>query len=555
VTDPTPITLPPPSRLRRRIILAALAVMVLLLLVITPPLLNVNRLQRRIASAMSQSLGRAVHMDRVTLHLLPMPGFTIENLVVSEDPAFGYEPVIRANTVEATLRPSSLWRRQVEFSTIRFIEPSLNLVRNREGRWNLQSLLTRAAAVPSAPTAQSKAGPAPRFPYIEATGARVNLKLGDEKQPFSLTEADFALWRPEPDRWSVRVDGKAARTDLNLSDSGTISLEGSLDRAANITTVPLDLHLSWKKAQLGDASRLLFGYDAGWRGTGTIEASLTGSLAAAELHAVLHLQDLRRSDFVPIKLLEYYLDCNATADISTAFLHHPACSLTTEKPGPIEKSFTLQSPSINPYPSINAVADSIDLTQLPASNGITGPSGISGLELGSGGFPESWVLDWTRLFTRRIPESVTADGKVRGSLTLSSTHPPVWLGTVTGDTTTPNSTFTVTSDATGFTLAPLNLASTPKAPPLILAGDLNPQRYTFTLTGTATPDELTNLRTMVPPLAEGLDSALPAAALSSPDAAPKPLKLAIRCTRPWQSSQTCTLATPEPPQHPTRHHR
>jgi hypothetical protein len=83
----------------------------------------------------------------------------------------------------------------------------------------------------------------------------------------------------------------------------------------------------------------------------------------------------------------------------------------------------------------------------------------------------------------------------------------------------------------------------------MLAGELDPQRYTFTLTGTATPDELTNLRTMVPPLAEGLDSALP-----TPDPA-KPLKLAIRCTRPWQSAQTCTTATPEPPQHPTRHHR
>jgi AsmA protein len=518
----------PPSRLRRRILLAALAVLVLLLLVITPPLLNVNRLQRRIASAMSQSLGRPVHMDRVTLHLLPMPGFTIENLVVSEDPTFGYEPVIRANTVEATLRPSSLWRRQVEFSTIRFIEPSLNLVRNNAGRWNLQSLLTRAAAVPTAPTAQTRPGPAPRFPYIEATGARVNLKLADEKQPFSLTEADFALWRPSPDQWRVRIDGHAARTDLTTSDPGTLAIEGSLNRADALTTVPLDLHLSWKNAQLGDASRLLFGYDAGWRGTGAIEASLTGSLSAADLHTLLHLQDLRRSDFVPAKLLDYYLDCNATADIPTALLHHPACTLTTQKP----------TPGDQPPNSINAVADSINLTRLQANDSITG------LELGSGGLPESWVLDWTRLFTRRIPDSVTATGKIRGSLTLSPQN--IWLGTVTGDTTTPNSTFTVTSDASGFTLAPLNLAPTPKSPPLMLVGELNPQRYTFTLTGTATPDELTNLRTMVPPLAEGLDSALPV-----PEAT-KPIKLSIRCTRPWSSPQTCTQATPEPPQH--HHH-
>ena len=57
-----------------------------------PPLLNVGRYQRRIVTSMSESLGRPVHLDKVTLHLLPMPGFTLDNFVVSEDPAFGNEP-------------------------------------------------------------------------------------------------------------------------------------------------------------------------------------------------------------------------------------------------------------------------------------------------------------------------------------------------------------------------------------------------------------------------------------------------------------------------------
>ena len=88
-------------------------VVVLLFLALTPPMINVNRLQRRIAASISASLGRPVTLDRVTLHVLPMPGFTLENLVVGEEPGFGAEPVIRANVVEVTLRPSSLWRRHV----------------------------------------------------------------------------------------------------------------------------------------------------------------------------------------------------------------------------------------------------------------------------------------------------------------------------------------------------------------------------------------------------------------------------------------------------------
>src|ERR1700753_1674098 len=99
----------PSPHIRRRIILTAVAIFLVLLLVLTPPLINVNRLRRRIATSMSLSLGRPVHLDGVSLQALPIPGLVLQNLVVSEDPAFGSEPAIRANKVLLTLRPSSLW--------------------------------------------------------------------------------------------------------------------------------------------------------------------------------------------------------------------------------------------------------------------------------------------------------------------------------------------------------------------------------------------------------------------------------------------------------------
>src|SRR5215469_17493811 len=105
---------------RRRIAIMLMVLLGILLLVLVPPLINVNRFQRRIATSIGGSLGRPVHLDRVTLSLLPLPGFTLENFVVGEDPAFGFEPIIRANEVRATLRLSSLWRGRVEFSRIHF---------------------------------------------------------------------------------------------------------------------------------------------------------------------------------------------------------------------------------------------------------------------------------------------------------------------------------------------------------------------------------------------------------------------------------------------------
>ncbi len=155
-------------RFSRRLILVCVLLLAILLLALLPPLINVNRFQRRIATSISASLGRPVHLDNVSMTLLPFPGFTLENLVVEEDPAFGSEPVISAGSVHATLRISSLWRKRVEFSSISFTNPSVNLVHMPDGKWNLESILIQAAHVSAAPTAQPKAGPAPRFPYIEA---------------------------------------------------------------------------------------------------------------------------------------------------------------------------------------------------------------------------------------------------------------------------------------------------------------------------------------------------------------------------------------------------
>src|SRR5258708_5231202 len=215
----------PPSlstRTLRRLLYLAFAALVVLLLVLLPPLISVNRYQKRIANSISDSLGRPVHLDKVSLNLLPLHGFTLENFVVDAHPASGSEPVIRANVVRATLRISSLWRRRVEFSTISFTDPSVNLVHLANGKWNLESILLHAAHIDAAPTPQKKAGSAPRFPYIEATAAPINLKLDHEKTPMSLTDAEFALWLPDPRQWHLRLQAHPARTDTNVSDTGVL---------------------------------------------------------------------------------------------------------------------------------------------------------------------------------------------------------------------------------------------------------------------------------------------------------------------------------------------
>ena len=101
-------------------------------------------------------LAAAVAIDNVHLHLLPRPGFDLEGLVISDDPAFSAEPMIRAQEVSAAIRLRSLLRGRLEIATLSATEPSINLVRNSQGRWNLASLIERNAQIPAAPTAKAR---------------------------------------------------------------------------------------------------------------------------------------------------------------------------------------------------------------------------------------------------------------------------------------------------------------------------------------------------------------------------------------------------------------
>ena len=389
----------PPSistHILRRLLYLAFAALVILLLVLLPPLISVNRYQRRIANSISDSLGRPVHLDRVSLNLLPLPGFTLENFVVDEDPAFGSEPVIRATSVRATLRISSLWRRRVEFSTISFADPSVNLVHTAAGKWNLESILLHAAHIEAAPTAQKKAGPAPRFPYIEATGARLNLKLDNSKTPISITDTDFALWLPDPRQWHLRLQGHPARTDTNVTDTGTVQLEGTLGGAPSLGEVPLSLRGQWRNVPSAPpASSSLAvtpAFAATWSSPPTLKAP------------------------------------SATAPSRRTFNSPVAAAPTSSPPSPSTSIFECLGTAVGDFHGFQ----DIHCSWPPAASSVPPTLAISGalpdirnpnnvaVEIGTPGLPASTLLDWFHIASSRVPADIVAAGTLTGTL---SYHP------------------------------------------------------------------------------------------------------------------------------------
>ena len=399
----------------RRLLLGLIAVLCIVLLVVLPPYISLNRYERRVTTAISGALGRPVHFDRISLQVLPLPGLTIENFVVSESPEFGSEPVLRANTVVARLRFASLWRRRIEVSRISLDAPSVNLVRRPDtGAWNLQGIVMQAAQMNSAPTAQRKAGAAPRLPYIEATDARINIKNGIDKLPFSVKEADFALWLPEPGEWHVRLSGRPVRTDTDVSDVGLLRVEGTLGRASDVAAATIDLTANWKPTPLGEAAKLTAGYDLGWRGAASADASLHGTIGHAKLVADAHLRNLRRSEFVPEHALDIDAHCEAITGGLLRSLEDIRCAVPTSSDTSLFSAFD----------SLRNGTGAQD-DKSPGVLRVTGdlPNVLdwrsAELDASLKAARPAYALAWMRLFTGRIPH----DAHVDGSLSLAATKP------------------------------------------------------------------------------------------------------------------------------------
>ncbi len=275
-----------------------LAIVVSILLgIFLPPLINVNRYRSEVASSLSSAVGRPVTVGHVELRLLPQPGFDLRNVEVGDDPSISAEYFLHADEVTAYLRLSSLWRGRLEIARLSLTDPSLNLVRASDGRWNLETLLSRTAQIRTAPTAQAHfESQRRRFPYIEATGGRINFKSGLEKRAFTFTEADFALWLEAENVWNMRLEARPYRVDTRVTDTGFVKVEGSFRRNSTLRYTAMKFSINWRDGQLGQMTKLLTGRDRGWRGSTTLSIVGAGTPADLALTSDARVDDFRRYD-------------------------------------------------------------------------------------------------------------------------------------------------------------------------------------------------------------------------------------------------------------------
>ena len=263
-----------------------------------PSFLSAERFRRRLEAGLEGALHRPVTFGSASFRLLPRPGFALQTVVVREDPAFGQEPFARVDQVECDIRWRSLWRARWEFSRVRLERPSLNVVRNAQGEWNVEKLLLQSGVVRagSAPVAGTDS---PRSLVLEADDGRLDFKVNSNKKPFAVTGLAARL-DLDPARGTVRyqLSGNPLRSDLATPPPGPLELTGEWKPGADLGG-SLNATLRTRDALLYNWVPLVTGSNPEIYGVLDADIHLGGSLRLIKIEGQARLTQLHRWEVLP----------------------------------------------------------------------------------------------------------------------------------------------------------------------------------------------------------------------------------------------------------------
>jgi AsmA protein len=354
-------------------VVAALAVLAAVV-----PYLPTDVLRPGIERALERGLGRKVDVGGISLTFfpgpLPRPGFTLDRVTIHEDPRAGIEPLAYVESVGASVRVLSLFRRKLEFSSLNLSDATINLVKTDAGPWNFQFLLENSAA-------DSK-----RIPAIRMRSGRVNFKFGDTKSVFYFNDADLDVTPSDDGSLELRFGGAPSRTDRSTQEFGRFFVRGT----AAPESRRLDLKVELERSPLAETLRWMDprGFDV--HGTVALDAQLSGPPSHLDVSGQIQLADVHRWDLIPDEVGGLKLGFGGTLDLRG---EHLDLQTTADQSGsPVVIRFRSWDFLKSPHWDAGA-----DLQQVPLAT----------------------MLAVCRHMGATLPENLSAQGAVSGSITYN----------------------------------------------------------------------------------------------------------------------------------------
>ncbi|MEO6800877.1 MAG: AsmA family protein [Rhodanobacter sp.] len=203
-------------------------------------LVDPNHFRPQIQNTLASALGREVTLGKLHVSVWSA-SLDADDIRIGENPAFGTQPFIRAQSLELGVR---LWplllHRELQITSLTLDRPSVRLLQDPRGTWNFANFGAAKAAPAAVPTAEGTSAAPLAFgvDHLRIKDGSIELKRavgGSRSYRNVAVSADHvALGQAFPFSMSAAIAG-----------GGTLKLDGRLGpwQAANAVRTPVDAHL------------------------------------------------------------------------------------------------------------------------------------------------------------------------------------------------------------------------------------------------------------------------------------------------------------------------
>jgi AsmA protein len=287
----------------------AVVVAILILLaaaaLLLPRLLDTRSIAASIASEVKTLTGRTMTLGAISFRVLPAPAVRVSPVTLGEGARYPGRDFVRLKSLEARLRLWPLFTGRLEIASLVFQEPTVTLIRDRQGHWNFDDLLERFQALESSAASASgtPAGAPPGrlgIARAEIQGGRLVL-YDDAVVPGRRSELRIGPVDAGLAGWGV---GRRTIADLSVGlGKSRLQAEATLEGQAEAQVVAATMKSS--RVEAGDLRPLLpwlgiaspAGLDIG--GTVTLDGRASiplASPAAVRFEGTAALDNLRYKD-------------------------------------------------------------------------------------------------------------------------------------------------------------------------------------------------------------------------------------------------------------------
>jgi AsmA protein len=225
--------------MKKLLVVIGIAVLLLIVAAVALPfLIDANRFKPELETNLSTALSRKVQIGNIQLALLS-GSVTVDNVSISDDPAFSPSPFLQAKQLAAGVALMPLiFSKQLQVSSFTVSDPQINLLRNSAGRWNFSSLGSGASKSQSSNSSMANNFSVQKITISNGTVTSGRIGPGEKTHTYQnvnieasnlsyTSQFPFQLTAKTPGNGSIKVDGNAG--PVNPADASLTPLNAKVD--------------------------------------------------------------------------------------------------------------------------------------------------------------------------------------------------------------------------------------------------------------------------------------------------------------------------------------